>query len=136
MERSTTFDAWVREKIQAKGISARQLAAYAGVSPNSVSQWIRGTKPKPENLFKLATALGEDYQYLLRLADILPMDAKADEGGAVITVKPANAGALKQLDAILERDDLDTVLAFVQRLFSRRRHQEEVADDEPEQHAD
>ena len=54
------------EHMRAKGWNQSQLARYAGMGRDNVSQYVRGRSyPSPDNLAKLATALQIDPKELL-----------------------------------------------------------------------
>lgn len=63
------FGAELRRIMEERGLSGRQIAAYANVSPNTVNLWLRGAYvPRPASCAKLATALGVPLDEMLRLA--------------------------------------------------------------------
>lgn len=60
---------YIKRAMRRKGMTQRQLAAAADVSPNTVSDWLKGMrKPRPETLAKLAPALDEPYNALMQAA--------------------------------------------------------------------
>lgn len=126
MERSTTFDGWIRDVIAHRGISARQLAAYAGVSANAVHGWARGAQPKPENLAKLARALNEDYVHLARLAGVYTGEDPREGEGAVVYVPPEDAAWFREVSEMMRdrefaglvRPAVDALLRTVLRVYS------------------
>ena len=73
------FSAWLRHHMEARGLSQRQVAAYADVAPTTVGLWMKGySVPKPESLKKLADGLGQGvtYNFLVSLIDAnLQMEA-------------------------------------------------------------
>lgn len=94
--RPTPFAEFLAAEIQSRGISPRQVAIYAGVSPNTVSNWLRGISvPKHETLLKLSAALGIPYEKLRTLA------------------YPANDAETSDLDSFIDEAE-----ARLQRWFS------------------
>lgn len=68
-EQAQRFGAWLQRAIEARGLSGRQVAAYADVSPNTLHLWMRGAYlPRPASLGKLAPALGVPVGDLMRAA--------------------------------------------------------------------
>lgn len=50
---------WLRLKMDKRGLkSARALAKYAGLSPDTVSRALHGVQPEPETITKLAVYFG------------------------------------------------------------------------------
>lgn len=68
-QQRAAFAEYLTERMAERGITQRRLAAYAEVSPNTVSLWLRGaTNPKPETLRKLVTPLRRPFEELMQAA--------------------------------------------------------------------
>jgi len=60
----------IRELVEVRGLTQRQLAAQAGVTPEQVSRWLSGRYvPSTANLRQLASALQVSVDVLLREDD-------------------------------------------------------------------
>jgi transcriptional regulator with XRE-family HTH domain len=58
----------VKEALQAKGWSQKELAEQLGVTPQAVTNWFKGTDfPRPDKLLKLATLLKLGFSDLVQL---------------------------------------------------------------------
>ena len=72
---SERFGAYIREQRDAKGMSLRELAKAAGVSPTFMSKVeTENWKPKEEKLRKIAQILGLDGDDLVARAGRVPSD--------------------------------------------------------------
>lgn len=99
---STRFAEIIQGVIATRGVSARQIAAYADVAPTSVTMWLRGAVvPRPDTLRKLAEKLRLDYNELmvaaghLSASDVTP--AVADPSPSVSTIRLAPEQAAQRL---------------------------------------
>jgi transcriptional regulator with XRE-family HTH domain len=84
------FAAYLAALMRRRRLSGRQVASYAGVSPNTVNLWLRGAEPRRESLRKLARGLGLPQVEVLRAAGLLDDGEPAGPGGsrAVAIVVP------------------------------------------------
>ena len=59
VNKPTSLADWLRLKMDKRGLkSARALAKYAGLSPDTVSRALHGVQPEPETITKLAVYFG------------------------------------------------------------------------------
>lgn len=65
------FSEWLSKKIEESGLSYSELARRGGTSHARISQVIGGETPGADFCVKIARALGESPEYVLRLAGIL-----------------------------------------------------------------
>ena len=65
------FIEWLTDKIRTGGLSYSELARRGGMSHARISQVMAGETPGADFCVKLARALGESPEYVLRLAGIL-----------------------------------------------------------------
>lgn len=65
------FTEWLTRKIRETGLSYSELARRGGMSHARISQVMGGETPGADFCVKLARALGESPEYVLRLAGIL-----------------------------------------------------------------
>jgi transcriptional regulator with XRE-family HTH domain len=108
--------AWLRARIDARGLSQRQLALYAGISASTVSRILRGeVAPRADIVVLLAEYFGED-----------PLEALAQNGLSALDAAPAEARgqavdllrrlyALKPADRAFILRQLNEILDFLER---------------------
>ncbi|GIK37602.1 MAG: hypothetical protein BroJett011_14350 [Chloroflexota bacterium] len=110
----TDFAAWLSEELKRRGWSQREAARRAGLSQASVAKPISGErKASAEICVKLALALGESPEKVLRLAGILP----PLPGGE-------NEQTIKEVVDILKNmppEDRQDVLDFARYRYQKRR---------------
>lgn len=76
--------AWLKTRMDGRGLSQRQLALYAGISPSTVSRILRGeVAPRIDIVVGLAEYFGED-----------PLEALAQNGLSSLDAAPADVRAL------------------------------------------
>jgi transcriptional regulator with XRE-family HTH domain len=68
----TPFVTWVREELERRGWRQADFARAAGVDVSLVSRWLRGRRPDPVSLERVAVSLGVDLDLLLTLAGHRP----------------------------------------------------------------
>ena len=95
--KQSDFAEWLDRTMSKRQLSARQIAAYAGVSNTTVMNWLLGGLPRPESLKKVALALNEDADYLSRLvgygsAIAEPSTLTGDEQELLRAYRAAGAG--------------------------------------------
>ena len=69
---SDSFGNWLADQIGKRGWTHNELARRAGVSQPAVSGIVAGRRPSADFCIKVAQALGEPPEKILRLAGILP----------------------------------------------------------------
>ena len=77
----------VKVALQARGWSQKQLATELAVTPQSVTNWLKGDDfPRPEKLLKLATTLKLSFSDLVKVPDqVQPVIAFRKKGAAITT---------------------------------------------------
>lgn len=64
---------WITQELKQRGWSRRELARKAGLSQSNVQKILKGERsPSPEFCVKVAQALEESPEKLLRMAGVLP----------------------------------------------------------------
>lgn len=77
---SDTFKTWLSEELVKRGWSHNELGRRANISQTAVSNVISGNrKPGADFCIKVAQALGEAPEKVLRLAGILPASLTSDD---------------------------------------------------------
>ncbi len=77
---SDKFRVWLSNELKAQRWSQRELARQSGVSQTLISQTLSGeVTPSADFCIKIAQALGEPPEKVLRLAGILPPSASEDD---------------------------------------------------------
>ena len=72
-----TLAEWVRAEMKKRHLtSGRALARYAGLSPDTVSRLLRGVRPEPETIWKLADYFKVSRSMLVAMAGY---DASPDD---------------------------------------------------------
>lgn len=81
MRSVTPFTEYMRALMAERSdLTPSKVAAYAGVSRTTVNYWLRGvSRPQPESVEKLATALGVDYTLLRDIVEGRAVDPAAIE---------------------------------------------------------
>ena len=133
------FGQYLRQKREAKGMTIRQLALYAGCSDSYISMLERGMRgqhgPGLEFLRKLAKPLGIPYEVLLKEAGYSVSEVLAEpEPITVIRLLRETLGDTRQLFAdrlglqvdeveLMEQQDvsMETVEVVYERLFGSQR---------------
>lgn len=102
---SDAFAVWLRERVQERGLSVRNVAMRVGISDPSLLALMKGrSKPKPETIQKLARFFAVDADVLMEMAGyrsphrmhtLLP--GWADEIRAIEAMAPADQDALLEL---------------------------------------
>ena len=139
-QRPTPLGDFLRAELDRLGWSGRELAKQAGVSPNTVSQLLRGTESDPrfETLEALASVLGRSVEDLRRLADANLRPAGAASNEVTISTDPQRARYLRPLSrlppAVLSfladvARRLDALAEEDKRDLERRERGEEPAED-------
>jgi transcriptional regulator with XRE-family HTH domain len=78
-EPSSSYSAWMRGEMQRRQWRQTDFARAAGINVSMVSRWLRGRRPDPTSLEKVAAALGIDLDALLTLAGHRPPAARDDD---------------------------------------------------------
>jgi len=137
LERMSLFQDYLRRLMDERGITASQIAAYAGVSRSTVNYWLRGvSRPTAESVAKLADALGVRYEVLRDIADGRPIPVETvQEADVTITVdQPGKAPILRRIanwsEEKLRRLEVMGRAAFEEDMTETRRR----VDAETEQH--
>jgi transcriptional regulator with XRE-family HTH domain len=125
-----TFREWFRSLREAKGISVRQAAAQAEVSPSAISLMEDGKRPATRKMVtKLAKALEFDLNFGLLLAGFQP-ETKADDeqqsahGYRVITVRLINGKSVRAtVPPEFDEADLTTLRSLIEAGLRARGHQ-------------
>ena len=74
------FRDWIKQESQSRDLSQKRLAQKMGISQSYLSDVINGKKPPSvEFCHKLADALGETPEHVLRLAGVLPPLPDSDD---------------------------------------------------------
>lgn len=77
---SDKLRAWLSKQLEKRGWSQRKLARQSGVSQTFISQTLSGdVKPSVNFCYKIAQALDESPEKVLRLAGILPANQPEDD---------------------------------------------------------
>lgn len=104
---------WLTEELNRRGWSHSELARRAGLSQVSVSGVIAGSRPATcDFCIKIATALGETPEHVLRLAGILPPLQDGDDPALTEAIEllhqlspNKHQDALKYLRFLSQADD-------------------------------
>ena len=73
-----TLAEWLKDQIQAHGLTQQKVSVYAGVSGATLSDMLnRGHIPKMELLFRLADYFETPREQVLRLAARMPIEASS-----------------------------------------------------------
>ncbi|MCL4300562.1 MAG: helix-turn-helix transcriptional regulator [Anaerolineae bacterium] len=76
----SNLSVWLAEETKERGWSYRELARRAGISQSLISKILSGdTKPSINFCNKIAHALGESPEKVLRLAEILPSSQASND---------------------------------------------------------
>ena len=70
---------WLREEMRRREWRQADFARAAGIDVSMVSRWLRGRRPDPASLERVATALGMDLDALLTLAGHRPRTPRDDD---------------------------------------------------------
>jgi transcriptional regulator with XRE-family HTH domain len=105
---STSIADLLRDVMKERHINQRQLAAYLDVSPQAVSEWVKGTRvPDPPYVWKVAEMARMPIEEAMRIAGHLPPEG----GAAPSTIIPPIARALA---AMTEAEQLRFALKAIQ----------------------
>lgn len=74
-----SFIQWAREEMRRREWRQADFARAAGVDVSMVSRWLRGRRPDPASLERVAEALGADLDLLLTLAGHRPRTPRDDD---------------------------------------------------------
>ena len=74
-----SFIEWLREEMRRREWRQADFARAAGIDVSMVSRWLRGRRPDPASLERVATALGMDLDALLTLAGHRPRMPRDDD---------------------------------------------------------
>lgn len=67
MDMTKNFAEYLSDLMRRRGLRSSQVAAYMGVTPTTITNWLRGGQPRPESVAKLAAALpDEDYGAMMK----------------------------------------------------------------------
>jgi transcriptional regulator with XRE-family HTH domain len=76
---SYSYSAWIRDEMRRREWRQADFARAAGIDVSLVSRWLRGRRPDPTSLEKVAAALGIDLDALLTLAGHRPPTPRDDD---------------------------------------------------------
>lgn len=74
-----SYKEWVQEEMRRREWRQADFARAVGVDVSMVSRWLRGRRPDPGSLERVATALGVDLDALLTLAGHRPPSPRDDD---------------------------------------------------------
>jgi transcriptional regulator with XRE-family HTH domain len=74
-----SFQEWMQEEMSRREWRQADFARAAGVDVSMVSRWLRGRRPDPASLERVAAALGVDLDALLTLAGHRPRSPRDDD---------------------------------------------------------
>lgn len=74
-----SFTTWVREELRRREWRQADFARATEIDVSMVSRWLRGRRPDPASLERVAVALGADLDALLTLAGHRPRTPKDDD---------------------------------------------------------
>lgn len=74
-----SFIEWLGEEMRRREWRQADFARAAGVDVSMVSRWLRGRRPDPASLERVAAALGMDLDALLTLAGHRPRSPRDDD---------------------------------------------------------
>ena len=110
---SDEFKAWLSEKMEKRGWSHNELARQAQVSQAAVSSVLSGYRNAGADFcIKIAQALGESPEKVLRLAGILPPLSPSDDSALQ---------ELMELARTLPSDQRQQVLDYIRFLSQQRK---------------
>jgi plasmid maintenance system antidote protein VapI len=105
---------WLSQELDRRGWSHSELGRRAGVSQAAISSTISGDrKAGADFCVKVAHALGESPEKVLRLADILPMSPTSDN---------ATLQELIELAQNLPLEDQDELLKYARFRYQQRKN--------------
>jgi transcriptional regulator with XRE-family HTH domain len=78
-EPSSSYSDWMRDEMRRREWRQADFARAAGIDVSLVSRWLRGRRPDPASLEKVAAALGIDLDALLTLAGHRPPAPRDDD---------------------------------------------------------
>ena len=70
---------WMRQEMTRRAWRQADFARAAGVDVSMVSRWLRGRRPEPASLERIAAALGVDVDALLTMAGHRPRSPHDDD---------------------------------------------------------
>lgn len=117
------FASWLQSKIDAKGWDQREAAKEIGVRESAVHNWLhKGYTPQTKSIIKIAIALGEPVDEVMRQAQIdIPATRSADvlaqEEESILASHPEYRDILR----LLNRKPLDqrpVYIKLVKRLLT------------------
>jgi transcriptional regulator with XRE-family HTH domain len=73
------FADWLQDELQRREWRQADFARVAGVDVSMVSRWLRGRRPDPTSLERVAAALGVEIDALLTLAGHRPSSPRDDD---------------------------------------------------------
>jgi transcriptional regulator with XRE-family HTH domain len=91
---------WLADELTRRGWSHNELARRAGVSQPNVSAIVKGQNPGCDFCIKIAAALGESPEKVLRLAGILPPASEDDPTLAELHDLVSNLPLAKRKEAL------------------------------------
>lgn len=94
MSNIKTLADWLISECDQRGLAWSEVCRRAGVSPNTISDAVNGTKIGPRRLLKLAAYFRVDPQFLMQLAGVLP---------AAPWTPPPKAARESRLDYLVDR---------------------------------
>jgi transcriptional regulator with XRE-family HTH domain len=74
-----SFQAWMQEELRRREWRQADFARAAGIDVSMISRWLRGRRPDPASLERIAMALGVDLDTLLTLAGHRPRSPRDDD---------------------------------------------------------
>jgi transcriptional regulator with XRE-family HTH domain len=74
-----SFQEWMQEELRRREWRQADFARAAGIDVSMISRWLRGRRPDPASLERIAAALGFDLDTLLTLAGHRPRAPRDDD---------------------------------------------------------
>ncbi len=81
-----SYSEWMLAEMRRREWRQADFARAAGLDVSMVSRWLRGRRPDPASLERVAVALGEDLDVLLTLAGYRPRSPRDDDPRAATLV--------------------------------------------------
>ena len=107
----TPLATWLRNELQRRNMSQRQLSRAAGISVGEVSEIMHGRIPRPGIVSRLAAHFGADPVTLFEVAGIV------DAAGSGEPLPPRVRSVVRRMER-LNAEDQDAVLAQIEGLLA------------------